>query len=379
MGCERGLDDAQVVRDVAERNVFLADGPVGSDHQHVLARLLGADGGIGHEQRLVGRRARDLHAGKHPGREQIVGVGEMRAAADRAGGAIDDVVDEVHAPAMGKILLVDQLEHDRRRGPAPAALALLRQPLVAQVRRLVERELEPDRVGRHDSGEQRGGAGSAGHQVAGRDSPVADAAGDRGTQLGELEIELGLAHRRLDRGHGGFGVALGLGALLEHLLGNRPIAHELLAARQIAFRVGEIRLGGDEIGARLIERVLEWPLVDGEQEIALLDDLAVGEMHAVEIAGDPSAHFDRVDGDEAADIVVVIHDGALGRLRDRHGGRGWRLRRLLLPLPAPGKQEDRQRARDPGRPRHDAFHQANSPHESQSDRRAESPIYEVRT
>ncbi len=83
-----------------------------------------------------------------------------------------------------------------------------------------------------------------------------------------------------------------------------------------------------QIGARLIERVLERPLVDGEQQIALLDDLAVLEMHLVEIAGDARAHFDRIDRDEAADIFVLVDDGALDRLGD--GDRRRRRRAALL-------------------------------------------------
>ena len=73
---------------------------------------------------------------------------------------------------------------------------------------------------------------------------------------------------------------------------------------EIGFGEGQIGLRLRQIGARLIERVLERPLVDGEQQVALLDDLAILEMHAVEIAGDARAHLDRIDGDEAADIFV---------------------------------------------------------------------------
>jgi hypothetical protein len=74
--------------------------------------------------------------------------------------------------------------------------------------------------------------------------------------------------------------------------------------------------------ARLIERVLERPLVDGEQEIALLDDLPVLEMHAIEIAGHARSHFHGIDGGKAADIFVEISDRALDRLGD--GDRRWR-------------------------------------------------------
>src|SRR5262249_19343123 len=73
-GREARLDHPQVADKLAEGDVFLADLVVGAHHQHVFARLLGADGRIGHEQRRIGGRARDLHAREHAGREQGVGV-----------------------------------------------------------------------------------------------------------------------------------------------------------------------------------------------------------------------------------------------------------------------------------------------------------------
>src|SRR6266705_3427212 len=69
VGAEPGPDDAQIVHHLAEGDVFLAHRAVGADRERVLARLLGADGDIGHEQRLVGQRARDLHPAEHAGRE----------------------------------------------------------------------------------------------------------------------------------------------------------------------------------------------------------------------------------------------------------------------------------------------------------------------
>ena len=104
---------------------------------------------------------------------------------------------------------------------------------------------------------------------------------------------------------------------------------ELLAAREVGLGEGEVRARQREIGARLVERVLERPLVDGEQQVALLDDLAVVEMHAFEIAGHAGAHLDAIDRDEAADIFVLVDDVALHRLRHRHGRRRRRLLRAL--------------------------------------------------
>ena len=179
-------------------------------------------------------------------------------------------------------------------------------------------------------------AGAAGHEIAGSHAPVADAAGDGSLELGELEIEFGLAHHRLVRGDRSLGITGRLRTLLENLLADRPVAHQLLAARQVGLGEEHIGFSQFQICARLVKRILERALVDGEQQIALLDDLAVLEMHLVEVAGDARAHLDRIDRDEAPDILVLVDDGALDGLGDRHLRR-WR-RGLFLGLAAAEKQ-----------------------------------------
>ena len=116
---------------------------------------------------------------------------------------------------------------------------------------------------------------------------------------------------RLLRGDGGLRHALGLLALVEGLLGDGLVVHQLLAAGEIGLGEGEIGARLREIGAHLVERDLERPVIDGEEQIALLHHLAVGEMNLRKIAGHPRADLDRIDGDEAADIFVLIDDGAL--------------------------------------------------------------------
>ena len=102
-GGEAFLDHAQAVVELAERDVFLPRDAAVVDHQHEFARLLGADRRIGNEQRRVGRRAGHADAAEHAGREQAAGIGEHRAAADRAGGAVDGVVDEIHPAGVLEI------------------------------------------------------------------------------------------------------------------------------------------------------------------------------------------------------------------------------------------------------------------------------------
>ena len=268
-----------------------------------------------------------------PGVNRPFGLANCGAAADRAGRAVDHVVDEIHAALVGEVLLVDQLAARPATLPSRLVTSLppRGEPLVAQIGGLVEGELEADRIDRHDGGEQRGvAAGAAGHEIAGRHAAVADAAGDRRAQLGELEIELGLSAPRPPAP-----ATEASATRLAWVRWSKVCSVMVLsrtscwAAREIGFGEGEIGLRLREIGARLGERVLERPLVDGEQQIALLDHLAVREMDLVEIAGDAGAHLDRVDRDEAADIFVLVDDGALDRLGDRHGRRRRRGRLLL--------------------------------------------------
>ena len=146
---------------------------------------------------------------------------------------------------------------------------------------------------------------------------------------------------RLLRGDGGFRDALGLLALIEDLLGDRLVAHQLLAAGEIGFGEGEIGARLREIGAHLVERDLERPVVDGEQEIALLHHLPVGEMNFREIAGDARAHLDGIDGDEAADIFVLVDHRAL-RPAWPPSRSAAAAPRLLLALAAAGERDRRR-------------------------------------
>jgi hypothetical protein len=217
----------------------------------------------------------------------------------------------------------------------------LRGSLVTQIGRLVEGELEPDRVDRHDGGQKGGIAtGAAGHQIAGGNPAVTDAAGHRGLEFGELEIEHGLVHGGILGLYRSFGDALGLRPLIEGLLGDGLVADQLLPARQIGFRECKIGLRLRQIGFGLIERGLERPLVDGEKKVTLLDELAILEMHVIEIARDARTHLDRIDGHKAADVFVLIDDGPLHRLGDGHRG-WWRRCRLVLAVAATGKDNRR--------------------------------------
>ena len=115
VGARPSLMTRKPAVELAERDVFLPHHAAVIDDQHVFARLLGADRGIGNQQRRIRWRAGHADAAEHAGREDAVGIGEHGAAADGARGAVDDVVDEIDLAGVHEIVLVDQLERDRRR------------------------------------------------------------------------------------------------------------------------------------------------------------------------------------------------------------------------------------------------------------------------
>src|SRR6202034_3184428 len=70
------LDHTQVVIDLSGNHIFLPNDAAIVDHQHVLVRLLSADGRIGNKQRSKCRRTRYADAAEHAWRENTIGIGK---------------------------------------------------------------------------------------------------------------------------------------------------------------------------------------------------------------------------------------------------------------------------------------------------------------
>ena len=162
--------------------------------------------------------------------------------------------------------------------------------------------------------------------------------GDRRADLGEFHVELGAAQRRL-------------GAVERRAGGERELWRRWSAVCSVMLpdlpqRVGplEVALGEVELAwadatpaCASSQRIPIGPLVDGEEQVALLDHRAVGEMDLVEIARHAGPQVDRIDGLEAADEIV-----ALGDLLDdgsRDGDRRRVLRRDPLRVEQRGQEE----------------------------------------
>jgi len=74
------------------------------------AILVGADRGVVDHERRVRRTATDLDACIHARDQRCIGIGKTGAHADRAGAAIDLVVDKIDFALMRPALLVGQME-----------------------------------------------------------------------------------------------------------------------------------------------------------------------------------------------------------------------------------------------------------------------------
>src|SRR5258705_4252923 len=149
------------------------------------------------------------------------------------------------------------------------------------------------------------------------------------------------------RGDGSFRDALGLCALVESLLGNDRAEGKTLGACQIAFRECESGPRLCEARLRLSEGDLEGPAIDREQKIALLHHLAVLKMDRLQVAGNARPHFYGLDGDEAADILVLVRNHFadwLGNRDLRRRRRGLRLRLALSTGRQRGHEQDCQQA-----------------------------------
>ena len=94
-----GTNDAQSFDDRTELDQLGADRAVVGDGEHDLARLIGRDRAVGHEQRVV-LAAEQPQPSEEAGREQSILVVEDGAAADGAGLGIEHVVDEIHPAVM---------------------------------------------------------------------------------------------------------------------------------------------------------------------------------------------------------------------------------------------------------------------------------------
>ena len=157
--------------------------------------------------------------------------------------------------------------------------------------------------------------------------------GDRRRHAGIVEVELGL----VDRGDRCVARRLGdihLGdTLVIGLLGGVIVLAQLGGAVELGLGKLELSLGLKLLGLGALERELERPRLDDEQEIAFLHQLAVDEVDGFEIAAHPRAHLDRLTRFELAGEVAPFLHIPGQRLSHRDGRRRRRCLCRLVSFP----------------------------------------------
>ncbi len=273
------LDHAQAVDHRPERDVFRPRHVLGIDDQHELARLLGRRSRppAPAAPRSGGAAAICTRANM-PGVNVPSGLANTGARADRARRAVDGVVDEVEPAVVGEGRLVDELElHRHGQSAVGDVRAVLGEARVAQIRTLVQGELEADRIDRFDGREQ--GRVPVVPPVTRlpsetRRSPMRPRTGARSS----VNSRSSAAWRTAASCAATAAFATRLACVRwSRVCRVITVPTKTLAALQIAFGEGEIGLGLREVRLRLIERGLERPAIDGEQQIALLHHLPVAE------------------------------------------------------------------------------------------------------
>ncbi len=132
-----------------------------------------------------------------PGVNSAFGLENVARPRIVPGRALDHVVDEVHVAAVLEIGFVDQPQRRRSTLPSRPVTSLPPPENARSADTTPSSKVNSKRIGSVETMVASSVVlprGAAGDEVARRHAAVADAAGDRRAQLGELQIELGLTH-----------------------------------------------------------------------------------------------------------------------------------------------------------------------------------------
>ena len=107
-----------------------------------------------------------------------------------------------------------------------------------------------------------------------------------GRDAAVIEVELGVADLRLRVIHGCLrGAPVGQ-ALVDGLRRSERFRGEVLCAVELALGKGKLRVRGLELRSRVCQPDLVGARVDGEEEVVLVDDVAVLEVYSRQRAAD---------------------------------------------------------------------------------------------
>jgi hypothetical protein len=271
-----------------------------------LVALLRCDRVIRDQQRIVCSGSQKPQMAEHAWCEQQFRIRNLGAAADGAGVRVHRIVHEIHPAFDGVVGLILQAYFDRigmvaRLRPRTH----LTEIFIFQVKRLRPVEDEADRVEIGDICQDRG---VLRHEISGCHAPVRGTAVDGRGDAGEAEVERGALHRRFRRQNIGCRLLRRGEPGLIFLLCDGAVGVQLLRARKLDIGV---RFRGQRVGflpLRLVEYRMVGSGIDDEQEVALMDHLAVTEIDGLQITADARPNIHRIDGLEMAHEIVPVDD-----------------------------------------------------------------------
>ena len=247
----------------------------------------------------------ELQASELPRGEEAAGVGDERAAGDRASRRVDAVVDEVHLADVRERRLIEQPDAHRighvARGPPFAAGV---HAVVFQVVRLARIEHELDRIDGDDRRQQRRSGLTAGDHVADAHEFPRDAATDRRAHARELHVQRRDALGGAGHDQRRFGFLARLRPAVEFLLADAADREQRLAASEVGRGQLHARLRAHDVCPGPFECGFVRPRIDHEQQVTGFDDRTVAEMNGVEIPVDAGANVHAIGRLEAAGVLV---------------------------------------------------------------------------
>src|SRR6185369_3620451 len=336
-GMETGLDHPLRAEPLAGLHGADLGLVVAPHHRHLRAALQIVDRALRHYQctLLDLGHAPDLGVLARP--QQVARIREHGDDGDRAGLDLHLPAFEQHAPLVRK---------DRAVGEGHLQVVLLRRvgllldaPPEGQVLLLAELVGDADRSALRDRGEQRRRAHQVAHLLLRDAGDAADRRGHPRPPLAQARLVHGRPScigRRLRR-------ALRRECVVELLLADRLAGGQRAETLDVLVCLGELCLGLRQIGLRLLELRLGLPRIDGEEQIALVDEAPFGidppQQVAVDLGPDlgVDVSFGRADP-LPDDRDVRLHDRSDHHRRRRRRRRLGLLLRTALPTKAQGGQ-----------------------------------------
>ncbi len=336
------LDDPLAADLLAGGHLARLDLVAFADHDDRVGALQLLHRALRDEQRVLHHLRLGLHLAVEPGAERPPGVGEGEVHAEGPGLRVDGAVDEDELARVGMLGAVGEDEDGwALRG---LCLGVPHRAGEPEVVGLGDGDADADGVDGGDRGEQRRLA--LAHEVAHLVLGLADEPGDgRGdARVGEVEarpLEVGLAGLHL----GGTGLP-GRDGVVELGLAHGPLGDQRREALHVQVALVELGLAGRQGGLGLGQRGDVLLVVDGEEQLPLLDRRAFHVVDGLEIPLDAGPDLHVLESAQLRHQVELQRRVLRGH-RDHRDLRRWqRGGRLLLGAGRQGEGREQGQGRD---------------------------------